>query len=310
MTRYLARRVLHAVPVLFGISLISFFLMRLVPGDPIKAMMGLRYTPEAAAQLRAYYGLDQPLPVQYIQFLANAIRLDFGESMQAHTAVTNLIGSRLGATIVLVIYSIGIALMLAVPLGAWSAVRANKLADQTIRMVMTVTFAMPGFWLGLVLVLLLSLELHLFPTAGLRQGPLPFLWSLTLPAITIGLSMAPVLIRSLRASMIENISSDFVTAARARGLPELLIVRRHVLRTSLISTVAIVGLNIGFLLSGAVVVEKVFAIPGLGGLMVDSVGVRDFPVIVALALLFGVGVVLGNLLADLANAALDPRIRL
>jgi peptide/nickel transport system permease protein len=308
--KYVARRALHAVPVLFGISLVAFFLVRLVPGDPVEIMLGLRPPPEAAAQLRAYYGLDQPLPVQYVTFMLSAIRLDFGQSIQAHTAVTSLIASRIGPTILLVVYATAISLVLAVPMGAYSAVKANGLPDESIRLLMTIAFAMPAFWLGLILILVFSLTLHLFPTAGLRDGALPLIWSLTLPALTIGLATAPILIRSLRASMIESLRADHVVAARARGLPESLILRRHVLRTSLISTVTIVGLNTGFLLSGAVIVENVFALPGLGSLMVHAVGARDFPVVVAVALLFGVGVVLVSLVTDLANALLDPRIRL
>jgi peptide/nickel transport system permease protein len=308
--RYVARRMLYSGPVLFGVSLIVFFLVHVVPGDPVQAMMGFHATPEAVAQLRAYYGLDRPLPEQYLTFLYHAVQLDFGESIQLHTPVASLVGSRLPTTLLLVFYSVVVALVIAVPLGIYSGIRANKLADQGIRILMTITFVMPAFWLGLVLIMVFSLTLHLFPAAGIRQGLLPTIWSLTLPAVTLALYLAPVLIRSLRASMIESLRADHVVAARARGLPETLILRRQVLRLSLLPLVTLVALNIGFLLSGAVVVERVFAIPGIGGLLIDAVGARDFPVIVPVALILAVGFIVANLVADLTNALLDPRIQL
>ncbi len=309
MIRYLVRRALHAVPVLFGISLVAFLLIRLVPGDPIRIMLGIRATDASVAALRAHFGLDQPLPVQYLTFLSNVLHFDFGESIAFHTSVRSLILARLGPTVCLIGYATVISIIMAVPLATLSAVKANRVPDHLIRFVMMISFAMPAFWLGLILILVFSVQLALFPTSGLGKGPLPFIWSLTLPALTVGLYLGPVLIRTLRAGMIESLRADYVEAARARGLSELRVLRRYVLRTSLITTVTIVGVNLGFLISGAVVVENVFAIPGVGSLMVTAVGARDFPVIEALVLLFGAAVVVVSLLTDLTNAALDPRIR-
>ncbi len=310
MIRYLARRALHAVPVLFGISLVAFLLIHFVPGDPVRVMLGNRASEAQVAVLRSHLRLDQPLVSQYVSFIWNALRLDFGDSVALKASINSLILDRAPATLVLVAYSSLISLVLAVPLAILSAVKANRLPDHLIRVVMMITFAMPAFWLALLLVLVFALNLGWFPVSGLGAGPLPFIWSMTLPSVAIALGFAPILIRTMRGSMLASIGADYAEAARARGLSEARVLRRYVLRTSLIATVTIVGVNIGFLLSGAVVIEKVFAIPGLGSLLVDSVAARDFPVVVALTVVFGVGVIFDNLLTDLANAAVDPRIRL
>ncbi len=259
--------------------------------------------------MRARYGLDQPIFVQYLTFLQGAVRLDLGDSITYQRSVVDLIGARLGATVLLITYATFISFVLAVPLATYSAIRANRAPDHIIRLVLMVTFAMPAFWLGLLLILVFSLNLHLFPASGIGKDLPSMLWSLTLPAITIGLYLAPVIIRSLRASMIESLQAEYVEAARARGLPESLILRRHVLRTSLIATVTIVGVNLGFLISGTVVVESVFAIPGIGTLLVNAVATRDFPVIQGLSLFLGIAVVMLSLGTDVLNTLIDPRIR-
>ena len=309
MLRYIVRRAIQAIPVLVGISVVSFFLIRFVPGDPIRTMLGPRASAEAVALLRAQYGLDQPIPVQYLDFLAGVARFDLGTSLTFGRPVVDLIGARVGATVALIAYATLVSFLVAVPLATYSAIKANRLPDQAIRLVMMVTFAMPAFWLGLVLILILSLQLHLFPASGIGADPASFVWSLTLPAFTIGLYLAPVFIRSLRASMIEGLHADYVEAARARGLSEATVLRRHVLRTSLIATVTIVGVNLGFLISGTVVVENVFAVPGIGSLLVSAVSRRDFPLIQGLSLFLGIAVVAVNLATDVINTAIDPRIR-
>jgi peptide/nickel transport system permease protein len=309
VVRYVAKRALQAIPVLIGISVVSFFLIRLVPGDPIRTLLGPRASADAVALLRVRYGLDLPIPLQYANFLAGIARLDLGDSITYHRSVVELIGARIGPTVVLIAYATLVSFVVAVPLATYAAIRANRLPDQAIRFVMMVTFAMPAFWLGLVLILGLSLNLHLFPASGIGSDPISMIWSLTLPAFTIGLYLAPVFIRSLRAGMIESLHADYVDAARARGLSEATVIRRHVLRTSLIATVTIVGVNLGFLISGTVVVENVFAIPGVGSLLVTSVTRRDFPLIQGLSLLLGFAVVVVSLATDVINTFVDPRIR-
>ncbi len=310
MIAYVARRLAHAIPVLVGITLVAFLLIRLIPGDPVQVMLGLHATPERVAQLRASLHLDQPLPTQYLSFLTGAISLDFGDSIALKSAITPILGGRIMVTVWLLAYSVLISLLIAVPLAVISAMRRNRLPDHAIRLFSTVTFAMPAFWLGLILILIFGLELGWFPTSGLGQGPVGVIWSLTLPAITIGLYLAPILLRTLRSSLIETLNAEFIEAARARGLSERRVVMKHVMRNSLIAMITVLGVNIGFLISGTVVVETVFALPGLGSLLVSSILARDFPVITALTLVFGIAVILVNLLTDLTYAALDPRVRL
>ena len=310
MFAYVARRLAQSIPVLIGISLAAFILIHLVPGDPAAIMLGSRATPESVAELRAQLGLDAPLWEQYARFIADALTLDFGRSIFLRSEVSAVLGGRTMTTVWLLAYSVLISLVIAVPLAIWSALRRNRLPDHVIRILTTITFAMPAFWLGLILVLIFALELGWFPTSGLGKDPVAIVRSLTLPALTIGLYLAPMLLRTLRSSMVETLGAEFIEAARARGLSERRVVMKHVMRNSLIAMVTVLGVNIGFLISGTVVIENVFALPGLGSLLVSSILARDFPVITALTLVFGIAVILVNLLTDLAYGLLDPRVRL
>jgi peptide/nickel transport system permease protein len=307
---YLLRRILQAIPVLIGITLASFFLIHLVPGDPARIVLGARATPSAVATLNEQLGLDQPLPTQYLNFVTGALHLDFGESITQHTAVGSLLTERIPVTFFLLLYSVVISILVAVPLAIASALRRNRATDHLIRLFSMLTFAMPSFLLGLFLILIFALNLELLPTSGYGEGFVGHLRSLTLPAITVGLYLAPILLRTLRVGIIETLGTEYVEAARARGLSERRILLKHVLRNSLVSTVTVLGLNIGFLLSGLVIVENVFALPGLGSELVSSIGNRDYPTIQALTLIFGVAVVTINLLTDMLYAVLDPRVRL
>lgn len=307
---YISRRLVQAIPVLIAVTLIAFSLIHLVPGDPARVMLGARATEETVALLREQLGLNKPLATQYINFVLNAVRLEFGNSLFLRAPVGPIIVDRASNSVSLLLYSIVVSLLIAVPLAMLSAVRRNRPEDHVVRLFTTITFAMPAFWTALILVLIFSLRLGLFPTSGLGQGLPNLILSLTLPAVTVGFYLAPVLLRSLRASLIETLSAEFIEAARARGLSERRVLFKHVLRNSLIAMITVLGVNIGFLISGAVVVENVFAIPGLGSLMVTSIVARDYPVVIALTLVFGVAVVFVNLLVDLSYAILDPRIRL
>jgi len=307
---YISRRLVQAIPVLIAVTLIAFSLIHLVPGDPARVMLGARATEETVALLREQLGLNKPLATQYINFVLNAVRLEFGNSLFLRAPVGPIIVDRASNSVSLLLYSIVVSLLIAVPLAMLSAVRRNRPEDHMVRLFTTITFAMPAFWTALILVLIFSLRLGLFPTSGLGQGFPNLVLSLTLPAVTVGFYLAPVLLRSLRASLIETLSAEFIEAVRARGLSERRVLFKHVLRNSLIAMITVLGVNIGFLISGAVVVENVFAIPGLGSLMVTSIVARDYPVVIALTLVFGVAVVFVNLLVDLSYAILDPRIRL
>ncbi len=307
---YMARRMIQTIPVLIAVTLIAFSLIHLVPGDPVRAMLGTRATEESIAILRERLGLDEPLPVQYLTFLANAARLDFGTSLFLRAPINELIAARASNSLGLLLYSIIVSLLIAVPLAILAAVQRNRPADHLVRLFTTIAFAMPAFWTALLLVLVFGLKLDLFPTSGVGEGPTAYMVSLTLPSLTIGFYLAPVLLRSLRSSLIETLSAEFIEAARARGLSEARVLLNHVLRNSLIAMITVLGVNVGFLISGAVVIENVFAIPGMGSLMVSSIIARDYPVVVALTLVFGVAVVFVNLLVDLSYVILDPRIRL
>lgn len=310
MGAYLLKRAVQAIPVLIGISLAAFILIHLVPGDPAKIILGARATPQAVATLNEQLGLDRPLPTQYLDFITGSVHLDFGESITQKTSVGSIIGPRVLVTFWLMLYSVAVSILVAVPLAVISALRRNRPADHGIRLFTMLTFAMPSFLLGLLLILIFGLDLGWFPTSGYGEGAAGHFRSLTLPAVTVGLYLAPILLRTLRIGIIEALGTEYIEAARARGLNERRIVLKHVLRNSLVSTVTVLGLNIGFLLSGLVIIENVFALPGLGSELVSSIVSRDYPTIQALTLVFGVAVVAINLLTDLAYAALDPRVRL
>jgi peptide/nickel transport system permease protein len=307
---YFSKRLLHSVPVIVGISLFAFFLIHLVPGDPIRIMVGGKAPPAVVKTLDHQFGLDRPLPRQYLSFLGHAVRGDLGESIILRRSVAGVVGERIGPSMFLLGYGALLGVLLALPLGVASAVWRNRLPDHLIRLLTLITFAMPPFWLGLIMVRKFSLDLGWFPVSGYGQGFVGHLHSLALPALTIGLFLASMLIRSLRASLVEIFATDYVEAARARGVSETRVVLKHSLRNALISVVTVLAVNLGFLIGGAVIVEKVFDVPGLGQLLVDSIFTRDFPVIQGLTLVFGLLVVLINLLSDLAYAAIDPRVRL
>jgi peptide/nickel transport system permease protein len=310
MGAYLGRRIVLALPVLLGVTFGAFLLVHLVPGDPARVALGSHATEGAVAALRQQLHLDQPLLQQYATFLGDALTFHFGRSIQLHESVAQIVGARVLPTLWLIAYSVVVALAIAVPLAVLAAVRRNGIVDNALRLSMMVTFAMPSFWLGLILILVFGLQLGWFPTSGYGESTLDHVRSLTLPAITIGLWLSPLLMRSLRSSLIETLGSEFVEACRARGMSSRRVLFKHVLRNSLISTVTLLGVSVAFLLSGTVVVENVFGIPGLGSLLVSSVERRDFPVIQGLAVVFGLGVIAVNLLTDIAYATIDPRVRL
>jgi peptide/nickel transport system permease protein len=296
------------IPVLLGISLITFFMIHLIPGDPARNMLGPRATPERVAELRQALGLDEPLWSQYRRFLTGVVRGDLGTSLYYRQAVGPLVMERLPATVFLIVYSAVIALIVAIPLGIVAAVRRNSWIDQVIRTVSLVTLAMPAFWLGVLLILYFGLYHGWFPVGGYGDTFREHLHHLFLPSLTIALAMAPILIRSLRSSMVGNLGAQYATTARAKGLTDRRVVTGYVLRPSLISTVTVLGVNLGFLIGSTVIIETVFAIPGLGFLMVSSIQTRDYPVIQAVTLVMAILVITVNLLADITYTLLDPRV--
>jgi peptide/nickel transport system permease protein len=309
MLRFLGLRLIHTLPVIVGITLAAFVLIHAVPGDPIRIMLGGKAPQARIDAVERELGIDRPLPEQYVDFVVGVPQGDLGQSIILRRPVSSVVGERLGPSVFLLAYATLIAVALALPLGIASALRRNRITDHLIRLLTLVAFAMPAFWLGLILIRNLSLNLGAFPVAGYGSGFLDNAHHLTLPALTIGLFLAAMLVRSLRSSLIEVLSAEYIEAARARGLSESRVVLKHALRNSLIATITVLAVNLGWLISSAVVIERVFDIPGLGHLLVESIYTRDFPTIQALTLVFGLLVISINLLSDLAYAAVDPRVR-
>jgi peptide/nickel transport system permease protein len=307
---YVLRRLGLALVVLFGLLVATFFLIHLVPGDPVKAALAGRASPDAIARARHQLDLDRPLLTQFWLYLSHTVQGHFGTSFSFSSSVGQIIGERIGPSAALIAYGMVLSLVIGVPLAIVAALRPNGWLDNTIRVGTTLTFAMPAFWLGLMLALIFGLELKWFPVSGYSGGIGGILRTLTLPALALGLSLATVVVRTLRSSLLEVLQSEYIEAARSRGLSELRVVGRHALRNSFMSTLTILSVNIGFLIGGTVVLEQVFQIPGVGSLLVDAVKQRDFQVIQGLALIAGAAVVLASLAADLTQAVLDPRVRL
>jgi peptide/nickel transport system permease protein len=313
IARYAARRLLQTLPVLFGITLIVFFMLRLIPGDPAAQMLGGRassLTEENLARVRHQLGLDLPLPVQYVNFLGGIARGDLGQSFFFKEPVLQLVLERVPTTLSLVLYASLLALLITFPAALLAALQKDRFADHAVRAVFLITLGMPSFWLALMLMLFFSIQLKLFPISGEGVGLAGKLRALFLPALTIAVAMAPMLIRSLRGSLIEVLEAPHVDFARAKGLPYHVVMLRHVLRNSLISMVTVLGVNMGWLIGGTVVVETVFAVPGLGSLMINAIFARDYPLVQAITLVFAVLVVTINLLTDFSYSLLDPRVTL
>lgn len=305
---FVGGRLLLMIPVVIGITIITFFILRLIPGDPVVVMLGIHSTPQAAAALRAALGLNKPLWDQYLLFMNNLLHINLGDSIYYHLPVATLIGQRLPATLWLVVYSAVLALLISVPLATLSAVYKDGIVDQLVRGTFLLTFAMPGFWVGLILILVFSLRLHLFPVSGYGEGVGGHLWALFLPSLTIAMGFAAILIRTLRGSILAVLRADYLDTARAKGLGGGRILWRHVLRNALLSTLTVFGVNLAYLIGGTVIIENVFAVPGLGQLLTSSISTRDLSVVQGITLIFALFVVCISLLTDVAYAALDPRV--
>jgi ABC-type dipeptide/oligopeptide/nickel transport system permease component len=307
---YLVKRLIVSIVVLLGIALGTFLMIHLIPGDPAKIQLGTQATPEAVAQLHQKWGLDKSLPEQFWLYLGNLMTFDFGESTAFSSDTAELIGSRIGATVAILIYGILVSLVIGVPLAVLAALRPGGVIDNAIRVVTTFTFAMPPFWLGLMLALLLSYELGLFPVSGYEGGLSGILRTCTVPALTVGLGLLVVVVRNLRASLVVVLQSEYIEAARARGYGEFRVVAKHAMRNSVVGTITILASIFGFLVSLLVLVESVFQIPGAGTLLVQAVAKRDYQLVQTLVFLSGAVVVVIGFLTDVAYAWLDPRIRL
>jgi peptide/nickel transport system permease protein len=305
---YIVVRLLQILPTFFLIMVVIFFLVRLLPGDPTSAILGIHATDEDVTRINASLGLDKPIPVQFGYFLRNFFRGDLGDSIVLKVPVARLIAERMPVTLFLTAFAAILAVLFAVPLAVIAALRRDSTVDTTIRTGFQIGLSMPVFYIGIVLLTFFAAKLHWFPVGGFGTTFGEDIYHLFLPAVTLALSLSAVLMRNLRNSIIEVLTADYVDFARAKGLRNRLVLFRHVLRNALIPTVALFGLNIGTLLGGAVITETVFAIPGIGRLLIDSIYGRDYPVIQGLTLALALLVSLIFLLTDMAQAALDPRI--
>lgn len=307
---YVIRRLLQIIPTFLAVMLVVFLLVRLLPGDPASAILGDRATAEIVERTNRELGLDRPLPVQFGVFVRNLLQGNLGDSISLKIPVLRLIGERLPTTLFLTAYAAVLGVLMAVPLAVLAAVRRNTWVDGVIRAVFQVGLSLPVFYVALQLLSLLGARLGWFPIGGYGEGFGGHLYHLFLPALTLGLNLAAILVRTLRNSIIEVLTAEYVDFARAKGLRSRVIMTRHVLRNALIATITLLGLNIGALIGGAVITETVFAIPGVGRLMVDAIFGRDYPVIQGLTLTFALIVSLVFLITDLIHARLDPRAEL
>ncbi len=308
MIRYTLGRVLAILPVLFGVSIVVFLLIRLIPGNPAIAILGERATPELVERVKNQLGLDLPIWRQYLHFLGNASRADFGPSYFYQQEVSTLTLERIPVTLTLIAYAMVIGLVIAVPFATLAAARREGPVDHAIRLVFTGTIGIPTFWMGIMLAVLLSVKLRLLPLGGVGANWLQTVWRLTLPALTIALHVSPIFVRALRSSLIEVMSSDYVTTGRAMGLRPITLLVSYLLRNGLTPFVSVLGLNIGWLIGGTIIIEQVFGVPGVGSLLITSILTRDYSIIQFVALVLAVLVILVNLLTDLAYAVLDPRV--
>lgn len=304
---HILSRLLQLVPTLFLITVAAFVLVRLLPGDPTAAFLGERAKEADIARINAQLGLDRPIVVQFGLFLARLAHGDLGTSIILKRPVLTLIAERLPATLVLTLYAALISIALAVPLAFLAALRRGRPADLAIRGVFQIGLSTPVFYLGLLMLIFFAAKLRWFPVGGYGATWPERLHGLFLPALTLALSLTAVLMRNLRAAVIEVLDAEYVDFARAKGLAPRLVLFRHVLRNAMISTVTLFGLSIGELISGAVITEAVFAIPGVGRLMIESIYGRDYTVVQGLTLVIAVLVSVVFLLTDLVQAALDPR---
>jgi len=313
---YLAKRLLGAIPTLIGVSLLTFLFIRLIPGDAIAARLGTSTALEPAelASLRAYFGLDQPLPVQYWNWLTSILRGDFGYSIRTGRPVLVEIVERLPATLELAAAATLIAVAIGLPLGLLSAMRPNSRVDLAARIGGLVGLSLPSFWLGTLIIVLFSLYLRWLPNTGgyvdFVRDPLGNLALLLFPAITLGVALAAATMRMTRSAMLDVLGADYVRTAAAKGLAPPLIVRRHVLKNGLIVVVTLLGIQVGQLLGGAVVVEEIFSIPGVGRMLLTAIVQRDYALVQGGVLAIAVLFVAVNIVVDLLYGYLDPRIRL
>lgn len=311
MARYIVKRILLAIPTLLIVAIISFAMIRLIPGGPASNFLGMTATQEAVDQINARLGLDRPLSVQFLDFIKGIFTGDFGDSFIYNQSVMSLIIEKLPVTLQLTGFSVLLSIIFGIPLGMLAAIKHGTLMDRGITAVAVAGVAVPEFWLSLMLVQFISLPIAWFPTGGyapLSDGFVPWLQHMLLPAITLGFIFAAVMCRMTRSSMIDVLSQDYIKTARAKGQSEPVVILAHGFRNAMIPVVTVIGISVCSLIGGAVVVEQIYSIPGIGRLFINAILDRDYPLFQGLVFYLGTFVVVVNLLVDIICALLDPKI--
>ena len=313
MTSYILRRLVMLVPVLIVVGVVVFGLVHLTPGDPAAVILGDRATPEDIARLRDQLGLNDPLPIQFVRWFGNVLRLDFGESIFLGEPVTQALLDRVQPTALLTLYALSIQVLIGIPAGVLAAVRYNSPVDRALTVMAISGSAIPTFFLGILLILIFAVRLRWLPSGGyvpFGEDPAAHFKGMLMPAFALGFSAAGLLARLVRSSMLDVLREDYVRTAFAKGLPEQLVIVRHALRNALIPALTVIGISLGALLGGAVVTETVFTIPGMGRLVVQSIARRDYPVIQGAIIAIAMTYVLVNLVVDVLYVYIDPRVRI
>lgn len=309
MWKYILKRLLLMIPVLLGVTFIVFFIMNLTPGDPAAIILGDQASAEALAQKRLELGLDKPVLVRYANYIWSMLHGDLGTSYKNQMSVWDQVIDKFPNTAILAVAGILVALLIGIPVGILSAKKQYTALDNTSMVLSLIGVSMPNFWLGLLLSLLFALKLGWLPSQGMGEGFVPLLRSIILPAITLGTGSAATVVRMTRSSMLEVIRQDYISTARAKGLPEKQVTRRHMLKNAMIPIVTAVGLQFGQLLGGAMLTETVFSWPGLGRLMVDSINSKDIPMVLGAVIFLAIMFSFVNLIVDIVYAFIDPRIK-
>jgi peptide/nickel transport system permease protein len=313
MTAYILRRLILLIPVILVVGIVVFALVHLTPGDPASVILGDSATPESLENLREQLGLNDPIPIQFLNWFGGVLILDFGESIFIGEPVTEALLDRVQPTVLLTTYALLIQIAVGIPAGVISAVRHNSLIDRIVTVIAISGAAIPTFFLGILLILLFSVRLRWLPSGGyepITENPVAHFKAMAMPAITLGFSSAGLLARLVRSSMLDVLREDYVRTALAKGLPMKWVVIRHALRNALIPALTVIGTSVGALLGGAVVTETVFTIPGMGRLVVQSIARRDYPVIQGAVMAIAMTYVIVNLIVDLLYVYIDPRVRL
>jgi len=310
MLNYTFKRIIQMIPILIIVSIIIFFMIRLIPGDPITIRLGVKATPKMVEILMKKEGLDKPILVQYLIFIKNLLRFDMGNSIIYHIPILVLLKKRIVVTLFLTLFTLIFSVVISWPLGYLAGIKENKIEDQIIRSGALVALSAPQFWVGLILMILFAVSIKIFPVGGWGDTWLQHLRAIILPAFTQSLMTVALLARNLRNGVVDILKMDYIAFAKSKGLDDKVIKNRHIIRNAMVPYVTLIAMRAAYMLGGSIIIETVFALPGVGALMIQSIYGRDYTVIQGVVLIFALAVMTINVLTDLTYAYLDPRVRL